>query len=448
MDFLDMEQTIENILIYSAAILLCIVVVIIYLRKKNKASRVVEEKVRRAKEDGLHEPVSLHPYIDVNKCIQTGACISACPEHDIIGIISGKATLINASQCIGHGACFEACPTGAISLRLGTEKRGIDLPEINPYFETNVPGIFIAGELGGMGLIRNAVDQGRKATENIVKSLKRNRQVSYDLIIIGAGPAGISACLTAKKHGLNFLLLEQETLGGTVFTFPRKKIVMTTPMDLPLYGKVKLFETSKAELLDLWQTALKKNNISIQENSKVEFIASENGIFTVATLQGEQFTGESVLLAIGRRGTPRKLNIQGEMKEKVAYRLLEPELISGKDVIVVGGGDSAIESALLLADENKVIISYRNEAFNRLKPANNDALNKAVADKKLEVMFSTNLISIEDEYVNIAFGKSGETKKVKNDLVYVFAGGELPTQFLEKAGIKITKKFGETVLKR
>jgi len=442
-----MEQTIENILIYSAAILLCIIVVIIYLRKKNKASRVVEEKVRRAKEDGLHEPVSLHPYIDVNKCIQTGACISACPEHDIIGIISGKATLINASQCIGHGACFEACPTGAISLRLGTEKRGIDLPEINPYFETNVPGIFIAGELGGMGLIRNAVEQGRKATENIVKSIKRNRQVSYDLIIIGAGPAGISACLTAKKHGLNFLLLEQETLGGTVFTFPRKKIVMTSPMDLPLYGKVKLFETSKAELLDLWQTALNKNNISIQENSKVEFIASENGIFTVATLKGEQFTCESVLLAIGRRGTPRKLNIPGEMKEKVAYRLLEPELISGKDVIVVGGGDSAIESALLLADENKVIISYRNEVFNRLKPANNVALNRAVADKKLEVMFSTNLISIEDEYVTITFGKSDETKKIKNDLVYVFAGGELPTQFLEKAGIKITKKFGETVLK-
>ena len=417
------------------------------MRKKSKASSLVEEKVRKAKEDGLHEPVSLHPYIDVNKCIQTGACITACPEHDILGIIKGKATLINASQCIGHGACFKACPTGAISLRLGTEKRGIDLPDINPYFETNVPGIFIAGELGGMGLIRNAVEQGRKATENIVKSLKRNLPVSYDLIIIGAGPAGISACLTAKKHGLRFLLLEQETLGGTVFTFPRKKIVMTSPMDLPLYGKIKLFETTKAELLDLWQTALNKNNISIQENSKVESITSENGIFKVATLKGELFTCESVLLAIGRRGTPRKLNIPGEMKEKVAYRLMEPEIISGKDIIVVGGGDSAIESALLLVDKNNVTISYRNEVFNRLKPANTDALNKAIADKRLQVMFSTNLISIEDDTVTITFGKSGESKKLKNDLVYIFAGGELPTQFLEKAGIKVTKKFGETVLK-
>jgi len=448
MDILIMEQTIENILIYSAAIVLCILVVAFYLRKKSKASRLVEEKVRKAKEDGLHEPVSLHPYIDVNKCIQTGACITACPEHDILGIIKGKATLINASQCIGHGACFHACPTGAISLRIGTEKRGVELPNVNQNFETNVPGIYIAGELGGMGLIRNAVEQGKQATENIARSIKKNRNASYDLIIIGAGPAGISACLSAKKLGLKFLLLEQETLGGTVFTFPRKKIVMTSPMDLDLYGKVKLFETSKAELLDLWQTALNKNNISIQENSKVESITSENGIFKVATLKGELFTCESVLLAIGRRGTPRKLNIPGEMKEKVAYRLLEPELISGKDIIVIGGGDSAIESALLLVNENNVTISYRNEVFNRLKPANTEALNKAIDDKKLEVMFSTNLVSIDDDTITITFGKSGESKKVKNDLVYIFAGGELPTQFLEKAGIKITKKFGETVLKR
>jgi thioredoxin reductase (NADPH) len=442
-----MEQTIENILIYSAAIILCVVVVLIYLRKKGRESRIVEEKVRKAKESGLHEPISLHPYIDVNKCIQTGACVSACHEKDILGIINGKATLVNASQCIGHGACFEACPTGAISLRLGTEKRGIELPQIDPDFETNVPGIYIAGELGGMGLIRNAVEQGRRATENIAKRITRNKKVDCDLIIIGAGPAGISACLTAKKDGLSFLLLEQETLGGTVFTFPRKKIIMTSPMDLPLYGKVKLFETSKAELLDLWQRALAKNEIQLKENTKVESITSEDGIFKVSTLKGENYTSECVLLAIGRRGTPRKLNIPGEMKEKVAYRLLEPELISDKNIVIVGGGDSAIESALLLKDENNVTLSYRNEVFNRIKPANNIALNKAVADGKLDVRLNTNLVSIEDDSVFMRIGKEGEKTELKNDLVYIFAGGELPTQFLEKAGIMITKKFGETVLK-
>ncbi len=200
-------------------------------------------------------------------------------------------------------------------------------------------------------------------------------------------------------------------------------------------------------MLDLWQTVLKKNNIAVQENSKVEVIVSEDGIFKVITSKGEEYTTATVLLAIGRRGTPRKLNIPGEMKEKVAYRLLEPEGISGKEIIVVGGGDSAIESALLLADENHVILSYRNEVFNRIKPQNSEALNKAMAEGKLDVRLNTNLISIEDDSITLANNKDGTQIKLKNDLVYIFAGGELPTQFLEKAGIKIEKKFGETVLK-
>ena len=143
-----MEQLIEEILIYSLVAILCIIVVAIYLRKKKRESKVVDEKIKKAKENGLHEPISLHPVVDINRCIQTGACIAACPEHDILGIRNGKATTINASLCIGHGACFHACPTEAISLRIGTEKRGIDIPHVSQNFETNVPGIFIAGELG------------------------------------------------------------------------------------------------------------------------------------------------------------------------------------------------------------------------------------------------------------------------------------------------------------
>ena len=442
-----MEILIENILIYSLAAILCLSVVFIYLRKKSKESKIVDAKIRKAKEEGLHEPISLHPVVDVNSCIQTGACISACPEHDILGIRNGKATIINASQCIGHGACFHACPTGAISLRIGTETRGVDLPHVNQNFETNVPGIFIAGELGGMGLIKNAVSQGKQATENIIKALKKDHKAEYDLIIVGAGPAGISSSLTAKKHGLKFLLLEQDTLGGTVSTFPRKKIVMTSPMDLPLYGKIKLFETSKSELLDLWNSVFKKNNIVIQENSKVDSIVHEESIFRVTTLKGEVYTSAFVLLSIGRRGTPRKLNVPGEMSEKVAYRLLEPEIITGKEILVVGGGDSAIESALLLTEENHVILSYRNEVINRIKPLNKIALDKAVSEGKIEVKLSSDLLSIEDNHIILSVGKEGEKMTIKNDLVYIFAGGELPTQFLEKTGIRIEKKFGETVMK-
>jgi thioredoxin reductase/NAD-dependent dihydropyrimidine dehydrogenase PreA subunit len=447
MDFLIMEMLLEKIFIYSLVAILCVAVIWYYLFRKRKESGIVEAKIKKAKEEGLHEPVSLHPFVDVNTCIGTGACVAACPEKDIIGISNGKATVINASQCIGHGACFHACPTEAISLRIGTEKRGVELPHVSRNFETNVPGIFIAGELGGMGLIRNAVEQGRQAVENIARSVKKNSAASYDLIIIGSGPAGISASLTARKHDLSLLLLEQDTLGGAVYSYPRKKIVMTSPMDLPLYGKVKLYETSKSELLELWQNALKQNNITVHENSRVESVVPAEDIFKVTTVRGEVFTSSAVLLAIGRRGTPRKLNIPGEEKEKVAYRLLEPEDLSGKDIVVVGGGDSAIESALLLADKNRVTLSYRNEVFNRVKPKNSLAINEAVQAGKIELLLRSNLVAIEDEHVLIMTVDGGDPVKVKNDLVYIFAGGELPSQFLEKAGIKITRKFGETVLK-
>jgi len=445
--FKIMEVLTENIIIYSFTAILFVSIFYFYIRKQRKESKIVEEKIRVAKEDGLYEPVSLHPVVDVNSCIQTGACISACPEHDILGILNGKATTINASHCIGHGACFHACPTQAITLCIGTEKRGVDLPHIDQLFETNVPGIYIAGEMGGMGLIKNAVEQGKQAVENLAKKLDKQIEADYDLIIIGAGPAGISASLAAKKHKLSALTLEQDSLGGTVFTFPRSKIVMTSPMDLPLHGKVKLFETSKSKLLDIWNEVLSKNEISIKEHSKVESIVFTDKRFTVETNQQEKYTARKVLLSIGRRGTPRKLNIPGEVSSKVAYRLLEPEQIENKKIVVVGGGDSAIETALLLADQNQVTLSYRGEVFGRIKPGNNTKIKAAISSNLIDVRLNTNLISIEDKTVNIEDKISGKVYPLENDLVYIFAGGELPTQFLEKVGIKITKKFGEAILK-
>ncbi len=442
-----MEVIIENIIIYSLVAILFFALVYFYVRKEMKNSKRVAEKIKIAKEEGLYEPFSLHPVVDVNSCIQTGACISACPEHDILGILNGKATTINASHCVGHGACFHACPTQAITLYIGTEKRGVDIPHVDQTFESNVPGIYIAGEMGGMGLIRNAVEQGKQAVENLGRRIDRNVQADFDLVIVGAGPAGISASLAARKLNLKAVTLEQDSLGGTVFTFPRKKIVMTSPMDLPLYGKVKLYETSKTQLLDLWNEVLGKNEISIQENTKVEQITSQGNAFLIQTSDNKQFTTQKVLLSIGRRGTPRKLNVPGEVSTKVAYRLLEPELITNKKIVVVGGGDSAIESALLLADQNQVTLSYRGDAFGRLKVGNSKNIKDAIDNQRIDVRFNTNLKSIEEDKVWITDSISGETKALENDFVYIFAGGELPTQFLEKVGIKITRKFGEAILK-
>ena len=436
----------EQISIYGAALLLCGLVIYFYLRSERKASKEVEAKIQRAKEEGLYEPVSLYPRIDLNTCIKSGACVEACPEKDILGILNGGGTLINASNCVGHGACFHACPVEAISLVIGTEQRGVELPHVNENYESNVEGIYIAGELGGMGLIKNCVEQGQMAMENIAKLGLKTVDNAYDVIIIGAGPAGISASLTAKQHGLKFLTLEQDSVGGTVSNFPRAKIVMTAPMHLPLYGQVKLFDTSKDQLLNLWQDALSKNNISITEHTKVESIQPEGSYFRVFTNTGKEYLTQTVLLAIGRRGTPRKLGIPGEGLQKVAYRLLEPERIVGKKVVVVGGGDSAIESALLLCEQNQVTLSYRKDAFSRLKVKNRERIQAAMEQEKLKVIFNSNLLEIQEDKVVMKIGED-ITKNIENDLVYIFAGGELPTQFLKKVGVEITKRFGYTVRK-
>ena len=442
-----MEVFIENIIAYTLILLVVFLVLFTYLSKYKNRTKVTNYKIEKAKQLGFYEPVSLHPVIDLETCIGSGACIAACPEKDILGMVSGQARTINASRCVGHGACFHACPMQAITLNIGTEKRGVELPHVSPEFETSVPGIFIAGELGGMGLIKNAVEQGKQAVEYISRKIKSNHKAEYDVTIIGAGPAGIAATLTAVKNGLKYLTLEQNSLGGTVFSFPRAKVIMTSAMDLPLYGKVKLNETSKTELLSLWLKAIGKNNIKINEQEKVINIEKIGDIFQIETSQ-KVYTTKTVVLSIGRRGSPRKLGVPGENKEKVAYRLLEPELIHNKKVIVVGGGDSAIENALLLADEdNEVILSYRNNSFSRLKPKNLERIQRAVKDKSVKVLLSSNVKEIKDDSVIISVEGKENFLTVPNDLVYIFAGGELPTSFLEKIGISVTKKFGDAILK-
>ncbi len=442
-----MEVLLENIVAYLIVILIISGAVIFHLKRTSRKTKSTADKIRIAKEQGFYEPVSLHPVVDPDRCIGSAACIEACPEKDILGLVNGQAKTVNASRCVGHGACFHACPVQAISLCIGTEQRGVELPHVAPDFESSLPGLYIAGELGGMGLIKNAVEQGKQACENLTRKLQPNHHVNFDIIIVGAGPAGISATLTAVKNKLKYLTIEQDSFGGTVFNFPRAKIVMTSPMDLPLYGKIKLSETNKTQLLALWKDVISRNRISINESEKVESIHKDGDIFTVTTTKG-QYTSASVLLAIGRRGSPRKLGAPGEEKEKVAYRLIEPELIHNKKILVVGGGDSAVESALLLtANNNDVTISYRGETFARLKPGNLKKLTEAEQGGMLRIILNSSVKEILDDKVILIVSDSNDLIETDNDLVYIFAGGELPTKFLEKIGIRITKKFGDAILK-
>ncbi len=434
-------------LIYGFTFLVSAGIVVYYYRSGAKKSKLVAAKVEQAQEEGRYQPVSLYPYIDPSRCIGSGACVRACPEEDIIGLIDGKGTLINASSCIGHGACFHSCPVDAISLRIGTEERGVDLPHIKPDYETNISGIYIAGELGGMGLIKNSAEQGVQACANLADSLPEQKSCDLDIAIIGAGPAGIAAALKAKELGLSFEVLEQESLGGTVATFPRDKVVMTQAMELPLYGKLKLSNTSKSELMGIWTELLESHQISISEHCKVEGIEELAPYhFRLKTAAGRQIESRSVIIAIGRRGSPRKLGVPGEEREKVAYRLLEPEHIQNQKVLVVGGGDSAVESALLLMEHNEVSLSYRKEHFARIKKGNQVNLEKAFAEGKIRPLLATNVQAIEEDRVLIKDAQ-GEEIDLPNNRVYIFAGGELPIPFLKDSGINVEKTFGKTLRK-
>jgi len=397
--------------------------------------------LRESQASGLTEPPSLHPEFDDAQCIGSGACVAACPEK-AIGLVHGKAQLVNPSACIGHGACFAQCPMGAIELVFGTERRGIDIPNVAADFETNVPRLFIAGELGGMGLIHKAVEQGRSAVATIAERPRAKDR--FDVVVVGAGPAGLAASLAAKERGLRFITIEQEdSLGGTVYHYPRHKLAMTSPMRLPIVGNLKLGAIRKEALLAFWLDVLKRTGLQIDFCNRMLAIDSVDGGFVVKTQKRDIETAH-VILAIGRRGTPRRLDVPGEELPKVSYRLIDPEQYAGQRVLVVGGGDSAIEAALAISEVAgaNVSLSYRGEAFNRIKAGNRERLKSAQDRDQLRVLLQSSVQNITATAVTLAH--DGKAFQLSNDAVIVCAGGVLPTQFLRSLGVEIATHFGKT----
>jgi thioredoxin reductase (NADPH) len=424
--------------VYAAAIGIIWAFYVLLRRRSEARSRATKEA---AAEAGLLEPASLHPKIDPAKCLGCGACVRACPEGEILGMINGKAELVEPTHCIGHGACREACPYDAITLVFGTERRGVDIPHVRPDFQTNIPGLFVAGELGGMGLIRNAIEQGSQAIESIRKLSAPRPSQGYDVIIVGAGPAGFSASLAAKKHRLRYLTIEQESFGGTVAHYPRGKIVMTAPAALPLGGKLKFRTVSKEKLLKVWKDVARKTRLKIKYGEEVKSIARRGPAFEVETKRGS-YLAASVLLAIGRRGTPRKLDVEGEDQAKVVYRMIDPNQYRRQHVLVVGGGDSALEAAASLAKQpdTTVTLSYRSESFSRAKAKNRAEVEAARRSRRLKVLLQSNVKRIGRHDVEIE--QKGRRMRIKNDAVIVCAGGILPTAFLQSVGIEVETKYG------
>lgn len=409
--------------------------------REHRRRRRARIAVAEAQALGLDQPVSLHPSIDPHLCLGCGGCVMACPEGDILQIVQGRAKLVHAAHCVGHGACQAACPNDAITLVFGTATRGVQIPELTRDYETNVSGLYITGELGGMGLIRNAVSQSLQAMAHLAANLNGPRNGwDFDVAICGGGPAGMAAALACRERGLTHVVFDQQGLGGSINHYPRRKLVLTSPVDLPLVGRMPFREVGKEQLLEFWNDVARKGKIDLRAPERVVEVQQSNGGFRVVTDRGA-YTARRVLLSIGRRGTPRPLGVPGENTPKVAYGLLEPERWRSNRVLVVGGGDSAVEAACALAQAGaKTTLSYRNAAFARIKAPNQVLLDK-VRGHGLDVILESKVRAIEPTHV-VLETTSGE-RQLDNDQVFVLIGGEPPADFLAKSGVRMSWHHGD-----
>src|SRR6266478_5096931 len=414
-----------------------------FLRNYFKSLKERDAKARAAAEKGKlfsEGPKAQHPHIDTTYCIGCATCTTVCPEGDVLAMLAGKAVIVNGYKCIGHSLCADACPVGAITMVMASPSMGADMPTLSSEHETTVPNLFIVGELGGLALIKNAVNQGRDCIDTILdrftaRGTARTLPDVYDVLIVGAGPAGIAASLRAIQHKLKYVTIERDEVGGTVAKYPRQKLVMTSPVEFPMYGKFKKTELSKENLLAFWHMVLNRADFNCVTSAKVEQIAKdEEGIFVVKTATND-YRARAVILALGKTGTPRKLGVPGEELAKVMYRLIEADHYVNKKILIVGGGDSAVEAAMGLAHQvgNKVTLSYRKECFTRLKDRNEKRMEENMRSGKIQVIFNSNPVEFTPSSAILDVG--GELREIPNDFVWIFAGGEPPTAFLKKIGI-------------
>ncbi len=436
--------SLETLLFLALATAVIVPYVLVVSRRERRARAAFEEA-----QNAGHEPASLHPVIDPALCIGSAACTTACPEGNVLGIVDGRAALVNPSHCIGHGACLASCPVEAISLVFGTATRGVEIPHVKPNFETNVEGLYIAGELGGMGLIRNAMTQGRQAVEGIARDLAARPRVErgadatlLDLFIVGAGPSGLAAALAAKNAGLRFEIVDQEQVGGSVYHYPRKKLVVTSSFEIPYYGWVKARTISKEELLGIWNDIIRAAGLGIHTDERVDSIHRDAGQFAIQTSRST-YRARRVLLAIGRRGSPRRLDVPGEESPHVAYALGDAADFRGDRVLVVGGGNSALEAAAALADptlQNHVTLSYRGESLSRVTASVRHEFDSLVRRGRIQALFRSQVRAIHGDAVELEVAERAQ--RLAADRVFIFAGGVLPTAFLRGLGVQVETKFG------
>ena len=382
------------------------------------------DELADARQRGSREARLQYPQIDLARCLGCGTCIAACPEEGVLDLLHGQAVVVHGARCVGHGRCAEECPTGAIVVTLGDLEDRRDIPAVDGRFEsTTVPGLFLAGEVTGFALIRTAITHGTAVAREVVSrsagsprngGAGGNGAPVLDLVVVGAGPAGISCAVEAQESGLNVAVLEQESLGGTVASYPRGKLVLTQPVTMPGGYRLTRSTYEKEELMELWERIASEKDLQV--HTGVRFQHAEpgpDGGFEVRTDRGTVHA-RNVCLAVGRRGTPRKLGIPGEELPKVSYSLLDARSFQGRRILVVGGGDSAVEAALGLAEQegNTVTLSYRRPAFFRLKARNEQRIEEALAVGRVSALFESRVTSITPDGVELEQGPESGTRQV------------------------------------
>lgn len=382
--------------------------------------------------------------VRADMCVGCGTCVASCPVPGAI-TLQGKLAYVDDTLCEGHGECVRGCPVGAISVTTGTAVNRVTVPLVDANFQTNVPGLYIVGELGGRGLIKNAINEGKVAIDHVARALPpgepRADGITHavDVAIVGSGPAGLSAGLEALRRGLSYVVIEQGSLADTVRKYPRHKLLLAEPVSVPLYGDLWIADSSKESLLQVWETIVANTGLIVHTGARVENITREGVMFRVETPVAT-YHARRVVLAIGRRGTPRRLGVQGEELDKVFYDIVEMEEFAGKRMLVVGGGDSAVESALGLANQKGtgVMLSYRGDSFSRIKERNRDKIEKAVDSGRVQVLFRSEVREIRPDVVVLEH--EGTASILPNDYTIIRIGGDAPYAFLERLGVRIVQK--------
>lgn len=382
------------------------------------------------------------PKVDVEACISCGSCYGSCPKDVLKGNEHGKSTVVNPNSCTaleGCAVCEQGCPTGAIRVTTAPLTRTVERPDIDEHNEAKIPGLFFGGEVIGAALIKSAINHGHQAVTYVDEKKPKVPTAPYDIIIVGAGPGGLGAALEAKRRGMRYLLLERDTVASTIKNYPRDKAVLAEPVKVPLYGMLPMMDAEKETLIEVWQTIVRKTGLEVHEHEEVTDVRRQNDVFTVKTVKGE-YQGAYVLLTIGTRGNPRKLGVPGEEPGRVCYNLIDAAEWAGKHVVVVGGGDSAIEAAVALAKQpgTTVTLSYRKSGFSRVKKRNQEAIEEMRAAGRIELLFESSVPEVRATTV-LAQLASGE-RELRCDQVFALIGADAPKAWIEKLGVQFVTR--------